>query len=58
MENPKTVFTDGNYSIVRVRSYGFGCNSLSTSWEIHLDGQFLASTLTLKDAKKLIKILT
>jgi len=57
MKDTKTVFTDGNYSIVRVRSYGFGCNSLSTSWEIHLDGQFLASALTLKAAKQLIKTL-
>ena len=50
--NRKTVFTQCNITIVRVQDYGFRCNTLSSSWEIHVDGKFRWSCLRLKDAKK------
>jgi hypothetical protein len=55
--NQKTVFTQDQISIVRVQSYGFGCNTLSTSWEIYVDGVKKADCIRLKDAKKLIALL-
>jgi len=50
--NRKTVFTQGNITIVRVQDYGFRCNTLSSSWEIHVDGKFRWTFARLKDAKK------
>lgn len=55
--NRKTVFTKDQISIVRVQSYGFRCNTLSTSWEIYVDGNQTATCIRLKDAKKLIALL-
>lgn len=52
--NSKTVFTQGNITIVRIQDYGFRSNTLSSSWEIHVDGKFRWSFLRLKDAKKTI----
>jgi hypothetical protein len=50
----KTVFTQGNITIVRVQDYGFRCNTLSSSWEIFVDGKFCWTFARLKDAKKTI----
>lgn len=50
----KTVFTQGNITIVRVQDYGFRCNTLSSSWEVHVDGQCRWTYIRLKDAKKSI----
>ena len=52
--NRKTVFTQGNVTIIRIQDYGFRCNTLSSSWEIHVDGKFRWSCLRLKDAKKAV----
>jgi hypothetical protein len=52
--NRKTVFTQGNIIIVRVQDYGFRCNTLSSSWEIFVDGKFRWTFSRLKDAKKTI----
>jgi hypothetical protein len=50
----KIVFTQGNITIVRVQDYGFRCNTLSSSWEICVDGKFRWTFSRLKDAKKTI----
>ncbi len=48
----KTVFSSGNLEIVRVRYWGFRCNSLSTIWQIRRDGKWVGQSLRLRDAKK------
>jgi hypothetical protein len=49
----QTVEANGvKFEIVRVRSYGFRCNSLETDWEIHKNGQLLCCRTRLRDAKK------
>tara|TARA_R110002126_G_scaffold24817_1_gene85651 strand:+ start:655 stop:837 length:183 start_codon:yes stop_codon:yes gene_type:complete len=52
--NRKIVFTQGNITIVRVQDYGFRCNTLSSSWEIFVDGKFRWTFARLKDAKRTI----
>ena len=52
--NKKTVFTSGPFTVVRVKSWGFNCNSLYTSWEVLKDGKHVGDTLRLKDAKRYI----
>jgi hypothetical protein len=54
-DNKKTVFTSGEYSIVRVQSYGFCCNTLSSDWDVMHNGQFISHFLRLKDAKKFLQ---
>jgi len=54
MTNTKTVFTANEISIVRVQSYGFRCNTLSSDWEVHMNGVKVQNFLRLKDAKKAI----
>jgi hypothetical protein len=58
MKNTKTVFTCGEWSIVRVESYGFRCNSLSVSWHIYRNDKFVSSALQLKKAKQLIALIS
>ena len=55
--NKKTVLTIGAYSIVRIQSYGFRCNTLSSEWEVMHDGKCISRYIRLKDAKKYIKSL-
>lgn len=52
--NRKTVFTQGNISIIRVQEYGFGCNTLSSSWEIYIGKNYICCFSRLKYAKKAI----
>lgn len=52
--NRKTVFTQGNISIVRVQEYGFRCNTLSSSWEIYINENYICCFTQLKFAKKAI----
>ena len=52
IDNKKTVFTSGEYSIVREQYYGFRCNTLSTDWQIMHNGKSVWNYLRLKDAKK------
>ena len=54
----KVVFTKGEYSVVRTESYGFRCSSLEVSWEVKKGEEFVSSALRLKDAKKIIEMLT
>jgi len=58
IDNKKTVLTIGAYSIVRVQSYGFRCNTLSSEWEVMHNGECIGYYLRLKDAKKYIQSLT
>jgi len=58
MKNTKTVFTCGEWSIVRVESYWFRCNSLSVSWDIYRNDKFVSSSLRLNKAKKLIAFIS
>ena len=55
IDNKKTVFTSGEYSIVRIQSYGFRCNTLSSDWEVMHNGQCIGNYLRLKDAKKFLQ---
>jgi len=57
IDNKKTVLTVGAYSIVRIQSYGFRCNTLSSEWEVMHEGKCIAYCLRLKDAKKYIQSL-
>jgi hypothetical protein len=57
IDNKKTVLTVGAYSIVRVQSYGFRCNTLSSEWEVMHEGKCIAYYIRLKDAKKYIQSL-
>ena len=50
----KTVFTLGDLRIIRVKYWGFRCNSLSTSWEVKKLDQIVGNYLRLKDAKKAV----
>lgn len=53
-QSKKVVFTHGIYTIVRERYWGFRCQSLSTTWLVHREGEFVGSHLRLKDAKQAI----
>ena len=57
IDNKKTVFTSatGEFTIVRVQSYGFRCNTLSSDWEVMQNGQCIGNYLRLKDAKKFLQ---
>jgi hypothetical protein len=57
IDNKKTVLTIGAYSIVRVQSYGFRCNTLSSEWEVMHNGECIGNYIRLKDAKKYIQSL-
>jgi hypothetical protein len=54
IDNKKTVFTSatGKFTIVRIQSYGFRCNTLSSEWEVMQNGTCIGNFLRLKDAKK------
>lgn len=54
MTNRKTVFTANEISIVRVQSYGFNCNTLSSSWQVCMNAVVLGDYMRLKDAKAAI----
>jgi len=58
IDNKKTVVTSGEFAIVRIQSYGFRCNTLSSSWEIVRNGEFIGSYFRLKDAKKAFQAIT
>tara|TARA_R110002126_G_scaffold13144_6_gene57452 strand:- start:630 stop:812 length:183 start_codon:yes stop_codon:yes gene_type:complete len=58
IDNKKTVLTVGAYSIVRIQSYGFRCNTLSSEWEVMQNGECIGHYIRLKDAKKYIQSLT
>jgi hypothetical protein len=49
----KTVYENGCVAIVRISSYGHGCNTLSVSWHVMYDGEFYWSCGRLKSAKKI-----
>lgn len=51
----KAVFTKDDFEVIRVEGYGFRCNSLSVSWEVHKGGHFFASFLRLKQAKQFVQ---
>jgi hypothetical protein len=55
IHNKKTVFTSGDFTIVRVQSYGFRCNTLSSEWEVIQNGERIGYHLRLKDAKKFLQ---
>ena len=49
----KTVEANGRrFEIVRVKYWGFRCNSLTTNWEIHRDGVRVSNHMFLRDAKE------
>ena len=55
----KTVEANGHrFDIVRVKYWGFRCNSLSTNWEIHKDGVSMSNHMFLRDAKEKLDQLT
>jgi hypothetical protein len=48
----KTVEANGHkFQIVRVKYWGWNCNSLSTRWEVHKNGEVIAHHTYLRDAK-------
>lgn len=51
-QSEKTVFSCNGLDVVRVRYWGFRCNSLSTMWEIRRDGKWVGQSLRLKTAKE------
>ena len=55
----KTVEANGHrFDIVRVKYWGFRCNSLSTSWELHKDGVLVSKHSLLREAKQTLAGLT
>lgn len=52
------VHTEGAFTLVRVRYWGFRCNSLSTCWEICKDGARVAQWTRMRDAKRNLAELT
>lgn len=49
----KTVEANGHrFEIVRVKYWGFRCNSLDTSWKIYKDGVCVSHHLFMRDAKE------
>jgi len=59
MTHSETIIArEGEFSIVRVRYWGFRCNSLSTYWEIRKAGNSVAHWSRMRDAKKEFKQLT
>ena len=57
IDNKKTVFTNGEYRIVRNQYYGFRCNTLSSDWDVLYRGQFICHFFRLKNAKKFVQTL-
>ena len=55
----KTVEANGHkFDIVRVKYWGFRCNSLTTSWEMHKDGVCVSHHFLMRDAKEKLDQLT
>ncbi|CAB4144074.1 hypothetical protein UFOVP456_20 [uncultured Caudovirales phage] len=51
MPNLKTVYENNSIKIVREQYYGFGCNSLSTTWLVYAGDKLRYSFIRLKHAK-------
>ena len=55
----KTIQANGHrFDIVRVKLWGFQCNSLTTCWEIHKDGVCVYNHIRLRDAKQTLAFFT
>jgi hypothetical protein len=53
MKHSETIVArEGAFALVRVRYWGFRCQSLSTCWEIHKDGARVAQWTRMRDAKR------
>ncbi len=50
------VYTDGAFTIIRWKSWGFNCNSLTTLWIVqdNRTGEELSTFSRLRDAKEYI----
>ena len=51
MENKKVVFDKCGIKIVREQSYGFRCNTLSSTWIVYKGDKYEGSFIRLKYAK-------
>ena len=59
MTHSETIIArEGAFTLVRVRYWGFRCNSLSTCWEIRKDGALVAHWTRMRDAKRNLSELT
>jgi len=54
MTETKTVYESNGISIVRFKSYGFRCNTMTSEWQIKIGSEIVGNYLRLKDAKKAI----
>lgn len=55
----KTIDANGHrFDIVRVKYWGFRCNSLTTSWEIYKDGVCVSHHFLMRDAKQTLAVFT
>jgi hypothetical protein len=57
MTNTKTVFEKCGIKIVREQSYGFRCNTLSSTWVVYKGDKYEGSFIRLKYAKAWVELM-